>query len=100
MNSRCRTWIEFVAVAAAAIAISTHGRAHAEIEFEATWQPPTYAAVRAEVEVWLDKADASEIAAAEVRDLWPEQLAEAGDSDGELDLLDRVAESFAAVDPC
>jgi hypothetical protein len=69
--------------------------ARAEIEFEATWQPPTYAAIRAEVTDWLAGAEADANAAAAVRALWPEKLATDG---ARLDMLDRVAESLALVD--
>jgi hypothetical protein len=67
----------------------------AEIEFEATWQPPTYAAVRGEVETWLAASDADREAESAVRKLWPE----AADDSGKTDLLDRVAASLAAVEP-
>jgi hypothetical protein len=69
--------------------------ARAEIKFEATWQPPTYESTRAQVQGWLDNASADDDARAAVQELWPKN--DPADARG-FDLLDRVAESLAAVD--
>jgi hypothetical protein len=102
-----RAWPSTALAAMAMFAASTFAPqgfvadACAEIEFEATWQLPVYAAVRSEVQAWLDDAQVEEEAANTVEALWPEQLPDEARSTGAAaspDLLDRVVATFAAVD--
>lgn len=78
-------------------------QACAEIEFEATWQMPVYSSVRSDVYAWLDGVDVDidEESRNAIDALWPEQLPDETDSAElavSLELLDRVAATFAAVD--
>ncbi len=92
--------LAFIVCASVAFAIAlvatTPRAAHAEIEFEATWQIPGYDAVQAVVDVWIDDAQPPSDAVARLDALWPDAAANLA---ADLELLDRVAESFAAVDP-
>jgi hypothetical protein len=66
-----------------------------DFEFEPSWQPPDYAAVRAEIKQWQDEANVDEQAEARLSDLWPA----AQDEEEPAPLLDRLAKSFAIVYP-
>jgi hypothetical protein len=86
----------FVVRAFAALAALGGSTARAEIEFDPTWEYPGYDAVRAEVAAWADETSPSDDAAAQIDSLWPSDPD--ADSDA-LELLDRVAATFAAADP-
>ena len=73
------------------VALSAH-RAFGQIEFEPSWKPPTYDAVRSDVLDWLKAAESGDETAAEIRRLWP---AEAPIEAGSAGLLDRVVDSLA-----
>jgi hypothetical protein len=70
--------------------------ARAEIDFEPTWHIPDYKAVRTQIDAWLDDVQPDNRAAAQIDVLWPD---DADNDPGESDVLDRVAATFAAVDP-
>jgi hypothetical protein len=90
-----------VGVALSCMSLAAHraSNAQAEIDFEPTWQIPDYAAVRSQVDAWVDKAQPTNEATEQIEALWPEAPPEPGAAEGDVDLLDRVAESFAIVDP-
>ncbi|MBA3482010.1 MAG: hypothetical protein H0T51_09365 [Pirellulales bacterium] len=70
--------------------------AHAEIEFEATWQPADYESVRDEVAKWQADAALNDDATRELKKLWPSEAP--AEATGAA-LLDRVAQSIAAAYP-
>jgi len=70
--------------------------ARAEIEFEATWQPADYEAVRADVNKWKSDTDLDDKIADGVSRLWPR---EAPADAGGAALLDRVAKTIASAYP-
>jgi hypothetical protein len=73
--------------------------ARAEIDLEPTWQLPTYSTVRELVDEWVDEVQPANKATEHIEELWPEASGdEAADATAELDLLDRLAETIAAVD--
>lgn len=73
--------------------------ARAEIDFEPTWQLPKYSDVRKQVDEWVDQVQPPNEATERVEELWPEATGDGGaEADVELDLLDRLAETIAAVD--
>jgi hypothetical protein len=85
------------AVAAAlplAVVAACTDAARGELEFEASWQPPSYDDVRDRVDLWADAIQPENDVAAKIEPLWPDRLR----GDERLELLDRVAESFAAAD--
>src|SRR5262245_151835 len=82
-------------LAALAVALAPFS-ARAEIDLEATWRPPTYDEVRTDVATWSRDADLPPSAAERIKQLWPDK---APVKSGEADLLDRLAETFAAVYP-
>jgi hypothetical protein len=71
----------------------------AEIDFEPTWQLPQYSDVRELVDQWVDDVQPTNEVTQRVDELWPEESGDEGaDATAELDLLDRLAETMAAVD--
>jgi hypothetical protein len=88
-----------LALSCALFAAMRPDKAQAEIDFEPTWQIPNYAAVRAQVDAWVEKVQPTNEALAQIESLWPETPPEPGAADGDVGLLDRVAESIAIVDP-
>jgi hypothetical protein len=77
---------------AAMLAVSAYG----EIAFEPTWKAPAYGDLRRDVLDWMDDANLPADISEKIDRLWPEELDQHGD---ELELLDRLAETFAAADP-
>lgn len=79
--------------------------ARAEIEFEATWQPPTYDSVRAAVDKWVDELQPASDVVTTIDALWPDAPKVDGADPNtnanaaDLELLDRIAASIAAADP-
>ncbi len=63
---------------------------------QASWSIPTALEIRAQVFQWLEARRASPEVRAQVEKLWPESEATAVES---VDLLERVAETIALVDP-
>jgi hypothetical protein len=59
------------------------------------WQPPSREALRKEVLAWLDERKASPSARRSAEALWPS----GGKAADEVDRLERLAETFALVDP-
>jgi hypothetical protein len=90
---RRRKSIRVLVFVAATIAAATPLAARAQVDFEASWDAPTYQVVREEVLSWLSDADLSAPEAAKVRKLWPARPPESLDSS---QLLDLAATSFAA----
>ena len=89
------------AAVAAAMPVAGEPQAAADRELErpASWSIPSWAAVRGRVLEWLDGVGASgniADAVAAARAEWP---AEPPTDGGERDVLDRVMDSCAAVDP-
>jgi hypothetical protein len=67
----------------------------ADFEFEPSWAPAEYAAVRDEIKQWQKVASISDEEEAELSKLWPETP----DDDDATPLLDRLAKSFAVAHP-
>ncbi len=80
----------------ACAALLPAARAHSEVTFAPSWEMPTYETVRGNVLQWLDEVQPTEEVRAEASSLWPS--VELRDADGTA-LLQRVAETFAVVDP-
>lgn len=70
--------------------------AHAQVAFQASWEPRTYEQVREEVMGWVDDAPLTEEIRLQARSLWPAANLRAGDGSS---LLERVAETFALANP-
>jgi hypothetical protein len=90
-----------VSAAVAIVPVCFVKEASAEIEFEATWQMPGYVSVRSDVYAWVAVQSIDDDVVETVDSLWPEQLPDETDSAepaASLELLDRVAATFAAVD--
>jgi len=66
--------------------------AHAQFDFEPSWQPPKYESVRKDMLAWLDEAKLPDEEADEVRELWPARAPKDASASA---LLDRVAKSTA-----
>jgi hypothetical protein len=79
-----------------AISVGTAQPARGEIDFDPTWRPPTYDDVRTAVLEAVDETDPTDEQRAEVQALWPNDETAGGASS---QWLDRVAASFALVDP-
>ncbi len=88
MNAAVRTIVLALALPAAA--------AYANVDFPPSWQPPTYEQVRGEVSTWRGEGGFSPEVAAQVTKLWPVRRPPPA---SESDLLDRLAQTFAAVYP-
>jgi hypothetical protein len=79
-----------------AIEVVSPQTARGEIDFDPTWRPPIYNDVRTAVLEAVDETDPTEQQRAEVQTLWPNDETAGGDRS---EWLDRVAASFAIVDP-
>jgi len=88
-------WILSLALATA-VAGTPGQRVRAAIDFPASWQPRSYAQVRAQVAAWRDAASLPSEALRQVDDLWPATEPAAGE---DVDLLDRLSATFAAAYP-
>jgi hypothetical protein len=89
-RAAARTVVLALAVLAAAPA------SRAAVALDASWQPPTYDAVRDNVLAWLDQSSAPLAVAREVREQWPsEPPADVTDAS----ILDRVIDSVALASP-
>jgi hypothetical protein len=84
-----------VLVIGALLAYCGAGAAMAAFEFEPSWKPADYAAVRSEVEQWQKDAHTDARGEQELATLWPESL----DEGAAPSLLDRVARTFALAYP-
>jgi len=72
------------------------GAAWGELSFAPSWELRAYGDVRSQLIEWLETSGADRSSQSQVRALWPEvQLRETRAAE----LLDRLAESFALVDP-
>lgn len=83
----------FALAACCGIAALASTMAFAQVDFEASWDAPTYPVVREQVLAWLERSDLNRVEAASVRKLWPAKPPEALDSS---QMLDLAAASFAA----
>jgi hypothetical protein len=91
--SRLATALSFIALSA------SQQPARAEIDFEPTWQLPHYAHVRELVDEWVDEVQPTNEVTERIDELWPEASDDEGaDATAEQELLDRLAETIAAVD--
>ena len=79
----------------AVLALCSASRSRAAFEFEPSWKPADYSAIRSEVKQWQSGATIDSRAEQELSKLWPETLDE-GDAPT---LLDRLVRSFAVAYP-
>ena len=84
-----------VAVLAGRLAAPGLGQPPDDLAKVPAWKPPGVQQIRTQLRAWLDERGADDAARTNVAKLWPEELQEATSDD----LLDRLARSFALVDP-